>query len=82
MNTWGGGLKTMSECPFLSFFLQLLMHVLTSSSVDVKINVQVVKANADWHIFHAQQHPSATILMMSTATLKATETAACQRHEQ
>ena len=44
----------MSLYQFLSLFIQVLMHVLTSSSVLAQSNVQELVANAECLVYHAQ----------------------------
>ena len=53
LRPWDGGLKTVSLYQFLSLLLQVLMHVLTSSSVLAQSNVQELVANAQCLVYHA-----------------------------
>ena len=54
LRPWDAGLKTVSLFQFLSLILQVLMHVLTSSSMLAQSNVQELVANADCLDYHAQ----------------------------
>ena len=68
--TWDGGLKTMSLYQFLSLFIQVLMHVLTSSYVLAQSNVQELVANAQCLVYHAQQDANAITLAIFVTTVK------------
>ena len=70
LRPWDGSLKTVSLYQFLSLFLQVLMHVLTSSSVLAQSNVQKVVANAQCLVYHAQQDANAITLAIFVTTVK------------
>ena len=52
----------MSLYMFLNLFLQVLMLVLTSSSVLAPSNAEELVANAECFVYHAQQHANALTL--------------------
>ena len=70
LRPWDGGLKTVFLYQFLSLFLQVMMPVLTSSSVLAQSNVQELVANADCLDYHAQQHANAMTLAISVTTVE------------
>ena len=60
---WDGGLKTVSLYQFLSLFLQVPMHVLTSTSVFAQRNVHGLVPNADCFVYHAQKHAENVVIL-------------------
>ena len=70
LGPWDGGLKTMSLYLFLSLFLQVMIHVQTSSSVLAQSNIEELVANAECLIYHAQQRANVMTLAISVTMVE------------